>query len=1434
MNGKSMKRMLLVTIVLAVMVLSGFSVLSGSAAAAPASTRAEGDLVVAFQQDIPNLNIFDPATNTVWKFDALGWSFESLFAYTPDLIPYPVIAESYTVDTPDGLNVTVHLRQDVHFQDGTPLTAKDVVFSYQTLYFDSLYTYSLQCLYWSDPIWPRWDNASLHSHIGVVAVDDYTVQFHLSHPFPLFYHLTLGTTIIPEHIWVNHLTDAGTGDSDDMTLDMTWTDDPAALIGTGPFEFVEWKTGNYVKIKVYSDYWGKGMYTTWQGKQWPWYPEYVKTVTFKIYNTLDTAVLALKKGEVQFIDWSVPPGYYNQLKTDPNIGSTIVDDQGFFYIAFNMRKEPMNDLAFRTAVAHSIDKDYIVTRLMQGYGTKGTVPISITSGAYVNTSAIPPDFDLNAATQVLDDAGYVDSNGDGWREAPDGSPIKETILTPPKDYDPIRAEAGIMMQANLQKIGLNIESSPTDFDTIVSKAFVQVQFDMYVLGWGVGSFPEAYLEDFFASWNAAPVGYNTPGYSNPKVDDLFKKIRVEMDTQKRIQMVKDVEGILVHDLPYDTLYYRKNIMCYRKDMWDGWVSAFGTIWNGFSLATIHPGTGNQPVTPIGPGESTEVSGAGLNGVVPHMYVPDVAYAGQNLNGLFYVTDANGLPIPGVNVTIWASAGNGVYANGTTGDSGGFSFSIPLAFQEYHAPVKVLYTFSVNMNGQYYNFTGSKLITVYLPKNVVRVKMSMDGSVLTPGASTIVRATVTDLYMNPIPNVNVTILTQETLGTIEPYNYTDENGVATFHYTAPTNVQNINAVDVVRGTVNIPNTILTNLQTGTLFIPIQSQGSSWYKVTIESVSSWGITAGNSTDITVKVVDINGNGVADHDVYVAAYYSNATDPNWYGQKFNPAWGVEWDATEKTTDANGEATFTLTATENANIPVVIQAYTMDTYTASDYVTVYVGNDTGMDAYIGAWTGLYAVDISLDKITTTYGQQVQVTATFYNASDGSPLNDTFVFMAVFGTDYGFGADWANNAGTYVWWAGQSVIWGFTDANGQFSYTLNTSALRADQPIYVDAWLDAYGYGFDAIWTGLGFDFPYLFGAKDAFILQRAPIMGITEESFNEFFLNDTITTGIMTVKVEDINGPLADVTLMVDWSAGSYSNYTMATTNADGIAQFNITIKPQIADTPVVVSILLMKDDHAMNLNYEYYIPFLSGTSELSKVRVFSDVKIGNDVDMIAANGTGQIAVTLVGDLQGRPIVNREVTLTVTAGSVDQATVTTDENGVATFTYTAPNNMLPSHYVFAVTSWDGAVYYFGVEVGGNYANTSAIANEINDLNQQIADTTQQLNNLQNQYNTLQQNYTDLQKAYDTLQDEKSKAVTMEYVFLGLFILMLIVAIAMYMMGKKKGGAVPEEETAEETEEVSEEEEELGEEEEEYSEEESAEEETSEEETSEEENTEE
>src|SRR2546425_11237580 len=248
----------------------------------------------------------------------------------------------------------------------------------------------------------------------------------------------------------------------------------------------------------------------------------------------------------------------------------------------------------------AINKDYIVNTLMGGFGAKVTVPIAISNHLSVNTAASPPDFNIAAGTALLTGAGFHDCNGDGFLDAPDCSPVKATILTPPKDYDPIRADAGIMISKNLKTMGLDIDAAPTSFDTIVAKAFsAPVSFDVYVLGFSLGAFPETYSCDFFCSSrdvNLNTGGSNSAGYSNPQVDSLINSALIDTDTASRVQKIKDVEGILTDQLPWNVLYYRKNLNAYRNDAWVGWANYpnGGGIYNPWSIPHIVPAGSPKP------------------------------------------------------------------------------------------------------------------------------------------------------------------------------------------------------------------------------------------------------------------------------------------------------------------------------------------------------------------------------------------------------------------------------------------------------------------------------------------------------------------------------------------------------------------------------------------------------------------------------------------------------------------------------------------------------------------------------------------------------------------------------------------------------------------------------------------------------------------------
>lgn len=567
-------------------------------------------LIIGVQNDTPNLSPWEFGTNTIWKSLLWRqWVCEGLYGINADFTYYPVLASSSEIDLVDPFALIVHLRQGVTFTDGTQMNATDVLFSYQTLAFNGVLSSTiLKSIVWPTPMWPRWNasaspwGATHMSHVGIERIDDYTVEFRRQQDYAMFVEGTLNIPIMPAHIWEDHLVPVDlsrfvlpggvpvTGGAE-FDLDSGFGSNPSdvqATVGTGPWFVESWQRLTSLILRAYDGYWGKSQDVMWKGGRWPFFPMHVRKMIFLIYGTLDVAYLALKIGEVHVVPWNMPVGFYNDLKNDARMGFSISTGDGFTYLAFNMRKPPMDDINFRRAVSHLIDKDFIVSRLLGGYGFNGQAPITIINPTYVNSSALTPVFDLNLARTILDNAGYH-LGSDGWRTMLDGSPLRLNILTPAKDYDPVMADTGIMISNNLKAIGLNVDSAPTAFDAIYSAAWRAVQFDMYILRWqALGPYPELYLGRMFecASVVENGLGDNTPGYCDSTFGILSDRLDSDIVNATRIQAAWDAESVLTQQLPYNTLNYIRNIEGYRADMWCGWTEVWGEILNRYSMGIL--------------------------------------------------------------------------------------------------------------------------------------------------------------------------------------------------------------------------------------------------------------------------------------------------------------------------------------------------------------------------------------------------------------------------------------------------------------------------------------------------------------------------------------------------------------------------------------------------------------------------------------------------------------------------------------------------------------------------------------------------------------------------------------------------------------------------------------------------------------------------------
>jgi len=963
--GRSLKTMaikllrstaLRATVIVLIMLGAGFIFLVHNAAAASSRT----EVVIGLQNDMTTLDYFNPETNTVWNAYQVGYSFEGLYGSDPDNHIFAVLANPakgtngftfITAPTAPQPVIDVYIRSGVNFHDGQPMTRDDVVFSYQVLAWSTSQTLITSALWWPTHQWPHWTGGTNTSHIGVEAspAAPDAVRFHLYKPYALTFLGTLQIPIIPKHIWTGHIdysqqpvniTDPTKriNDSSDYSGNFAFGNvrtDLAATYGTGLFKVDSWTPNSGSHISVYDGYWGKGNPTatvSWGGTVYPFFPEQLKGIKFVIFTSLDVISLALQKGEVDTLIWPLTPGFLSQVRFNPSIDVQQVTDAGYFYMSFNLRRKPWNDLDVRKAISMAIDKDYIVNTLMGGFGTKGSVPISVHTPGYINSTAQPPAFDLNGAKALMDSVGIIDRNGDGFREYKDGSPIKATILTPPKDYDPVRADAGIMISNNLKSIGLNIDAAPTSFDTIVSKAFTEVDFDIYILGFLLTGTPESYLSDFFASKNDVainPAGSNSAGYHNARVDALLDQMDTTLDDATRIQIVKDIEGIVTKDIPWNILYYRKNLNAFRNDAWQGWVNTPPQLYNIWSLVKLHP-AGLVTIPP-----PTGVFSVALT-------VPERAIGGHTVNVDTFVAQSL-VPVGGATVTINATWGSNFRTqSGTTDVTGHVRFAWRVPVIQGNLKFTAIATKGTS------SATTQKLleITVGPPAPIATLSLSTTKPVIGTGETTAIVAKLIDGLGAAIPGVTVAVDKTLLLGGITPLSgATDATGQVTFTYSAPATAgqfPNQHLTDVVKAQVDVPDTVAVDTQKASMVIFVENDNPpDWRVVTVQGTPKLALSStipGDSTTIDVKVANYAGLPLAGKDVDVVI-----PSGNWNAS-------LSFAAGANRTDAGGLTHFTLTVTPSAtlglnttSIPVRFKVRN-DAAQVTDEVELFVANATSV----------------------------------------------------------------------------------------------------------------------------------------------------------------------------------------------------------------------------------------------------------------------------------------------------------------------------------------------------------------------------------------------------------------------------------------------------------------------------------------------------------
>lgn len=534
---------------------------------------------IGILQEPRTLNVW--LASDAWSRRVLGQIYEPLYIRDPkdlDLIPW--LAAAPPAYDPDTLSYTVRLRPG-QWSDGSPFTAADVAFTGELIQTFRIPRYI-----------SSWDFIE-----RIESVDSHTVRFVLKAPRAIFTTRTLTTPIVQKKRWQPVLAQL---EAREESLLRLLNHEVTRPVGTGPFLLKQWRKGAFLYLEKNPHFFARGKEIS--GYQ---LGPHIPGLIFKVYGTTDAAVLALKKGSIDFFWWGLQPGYLPDLVEDPNVRIWSSQKSALYYVGLNLRKAPFDDIHFRRAMAFLIDKVFIVKRILHDYAVQmdSIVPPGNTFWYCPDVRRYGEGLDREArirkAWQILKAGGYtwdeppVNAEGEVVTgeeiRMPDGRDMPDiTILTPPADYDPHRAMIGIMIQEWLKMVGVDAVSRPMPLGAMIHHVKTRHDFDCFVLGYGSLSLDPDYLRNFFLSANSEPKGWNTSGYNNPEFDRIANASARTLDRGKRRRLIFKMQQMIMNDLPWIPLYCPKLEEGVRTDRFTGWVNMVGGIGNKWSFCRIRP------------------------------------------------------------------------------------------------------------------------------------------------------------------------------------------------------------------------------------------------------------------------------------------------------------------------------------------------------------------------------------------------------------------------------------------------------------------------------------------------------------------------------------------------------------------------------------------------------------------------------------------------------------------------------------------------------------------------------------------------------------------------------------------------------------------------------------------------------------------------------
>jgi peptide/nickel transport system substrate-binding protein len=432
------------------------------------SAVAQDTLTMGMVLEPPHL---DPTAGAAAAIREVGYAniFEGLTRIDQTGAVQPALAREWTISE-DGLTYVFALTPDAVFHNGVPLTAAHVVFSFERAMAEDSVNAQKQLF---EPI------------AGVEATDDHTVTITLERPTgPFLFNLGWGDMVIVE-----------------PSSAETNRTEP---VGTGPFRFARWVTGDRVELERNPDYWGEA-------------PALARAI-FKFIPDPAAATAAMLAGDVDAFANFPAPEALGQFEGDPRFSVVVGSTEGETILAINNARPPLDDLRVRRALAHAVDRQAVIDGAMFGYGTPIGSHFAPHHPAYVDLTGRYP-YDPEQAKALLAEAGADN--------------LQLTLKLPPPSY---ARRGGEIIQAQLAVVGIEASIIPMEWAQWLEQVFQGKDFDLTIVSHTEPVDIDIYARDDYYF-----------GYDNPDFDAVIEALGTTDDPDARTALFGEAQAILAED-----------------------------------------------------------------------------------------------------------------------------------------------------------------------------------------------------------------------------------------------------------------------------------------------------------------------------------------------------------------------------------------------------------------------------------------------------------------------------------------------------------------------------------------------------------------------------------------------------------------------------------------------------------------------------------------------------------------------------------------------------------------------------------------------------------------------------------------------------------------------------------------------------------------------